>query len=483
MSTLEQSRLANARESPFLPACRAFPAACDAEGLETRLNWATAAAGNLVGAVGWSQIVGLALCLALGARSGRRARPSPLRAVASPRAEAVARPWLGGPALSFPLAAFRLFLFGLLLLELFGLAAPEQNVLATPELLALVRARPPWSYERFDDVSRALTNRVLARFLPVGEGDSLNVDAWVRFLARVRCVVIGAWAAFLVEPVPLLYALGAVGYVYLGLVGLLYNPAHSTLAPMLFVLLAMVAVDGLAANDARAAAWLRRALLECVLAPAYLFSGVSKMRYMGLAFFGGTWLRNELHDTPRATLPGMVRLLRTTPGACEFMSAGNVMIEFALPILVVAAARAEGLWAQRLVRLFLFAAASFHVAIFFLMGPNFARMGLLLVLAAAPTCSAPDPGSPTAADARRGGVALVAMAGWFAAQFASLALHLSGLVEPTEKVDIRFPFSEMSTGSRVSVLKCGSRHCRGESTRQTTTDSFPSRETARTRRT
>ena len=41
-----------------------------------------------------------------------------------------------------------------------------------------------------------------------------------------------------------------------------------------------------------------------------------------------------------------------------------------------------------------------------LMGPNFARMGLLLVLAAAPTQSAArDPGPPTTADARRGAVA------------------------------------------------------------------------------
>ena len=48
---------------------------------------------------------------------------------------------------------------------------------------------------------------------------------------------------------------------------------------MLFVLLATVAVGGLASGDAGAEAWLRRVLLECVLAPAYLFSGVSKMRY------------------------------------------------------------------------------------------------------------------------------------------------------------------------------------------------------------
>ena len=49
---------------------------------------------------------------------------------------------------------------------------------------------------------------------------------------------------------------------------------------MLFVLLATVSVGGIASGDAGAEAWLRRVLLEVVLAPAYLFSGVSKMRYI-----------------------------------------------------------------------------------------------------------------------------------------------------------------------------------------------------------
>ena len=48
-------------------------------------------------------------------------------------------------------------------------------------------------------------------------------------------------------------------------------------------------------------------------------------------------------------------------------------------------------------------------------------------------------------------MASVAVCGWFAAQLVSLVLHLTGVVAPTGKVDIRFPFSEMSMFARTET--------------------------------
>ena len=68
---------------------------------------------------------------------------------------------------------------------------------------------------------------------------------------------------------------------------------------------------------------------------------VVKMRYMGRAFFGGGWLRTELHDGPRVSLPALLPWIRDTPGACEFLSFGNVLLEFILPCVLVVAARRD----------------------------------------------------------------------------------------------------------------------------------------------
>ena len=48
-------------------------------------------------------------------------------------------------------------------------------------------------------------------------------------------------------------------------------------------------------------------------------------------------------------------------------------------------------------------------------------------------------------------MASVAVCGWFAAQLVSLVLHLTGVVAPTGKVDIRFPSSEMSMFARTET--------------------------------
>ena len=123
--SLSAAQAANAQNREALIVCRLFPAACTTH-LETRLNWATAAAGKLVAGVGWSQLVGLALCVAIGLRARRATASRPVRS-------RLAQYWLGGPRPANAFLAFKLFLAALLYLEWLGLTAPEQDILATPE--------------------------------------------------------------------------------------------------------------------------------------------------------------------------------------------------------------------------------------------------------------------------------------------------------------------------------------------------------------
>ena len=121
--SLSAAQAANAQNREALIVCRLFPAACTTH-LETRLNWATAAAGKLVAGVGWSQLVGLALCVAIGLRARRATASRPVRS-------RLAQYWLGGPRPTNAFLAFKLFLAALLYLEWLGLTAPEQDILAT----------------------------------------------------------------------------------------------------------------------------------------------------------------------------------------------------------------------------------------------------------------------------------------------------------------------------------------------------------------
>ena len=65
-------------------------------------------------------------------------------------------------------------LAALLYLEWLGLTAPEQDILATPELMALVRKRPPWSYESYSSFQLYFTDRILTQ------------PCWVRLYNMMR---------------------------------------------------------------------------------------------------------------------------------------------------------------------------------------------------------------------------------------------------------------------------------------------------------
>ena len=65
-------------------------------------------------------------------------------------------------------------LAALLYLEWLGLTAPELDILATPELMALVKQRPPWSYESYSSFQLYFT-KILARFLPCGTGGEFSI--------------------------------------------------------------------------------------------------------------------------------------------------------------------------------------------------------------------------------------------------------------------------------------------------------------------
>eukprot|EP00965_Chrysotila_dentata_P077107 2545858-Pleurochrysis_carterae.AAC.1 len=181
----------------------------------------------------------------------------------------------------FPMSAvyapttMKLFVSMLLSLELLYAMAPEQDILATPEVVRLVRAHPSLP---------SIVPKLTRLLLPTLDEDS--ADAYVWLLRNVRLLLLGAWVGFLLLPAAhyrlstALYAVGALCYVYLGSLGLQYDLSHSTQAPMIFVLGAAFAIPGLSTN-VRASYWLRTYLFVCVLLPAYSFAGLSKLRYDG----------------------------------------------------------------------------------------------------------------------------------------------------------------------------------------------------------
>ena len=88
----------------------------------------------------------------------------------------------------------------------------------------------------------------------------------------------------------LLHTLIVLPTVYLGVIGLMYDLAHSTQGGMLFILSAIPAVPFLETSR-RANHWLRKFLYVGIWVPLYLFSGISKFRYLGIIpNMTGSWL-------------------------------------------------------------------------------------------------------------------------------------------------------------------------------------------------
>ena len=376
--------------------------------------------------------------------------------------------WSQGQGFAHPIATLKLTILLLLTIDLLGIGAPELNIIAVPELIARVRSHPVLPEELLSGVVLNLTGI----FMP-GLSDS-TADLYVARLVSVRYVLFGSWALFLVLPVIRLpkiavgcYLLGAATYITLGSLALMYNLAHSTQSSILFVAASTLAAPGLV-NDRRAAIWLRQFLFLCVIAPVYLFSGISKIRYIGLhRQLTGAWMVEDkvLGSTSmylRASLPSLNELVLHAPSGLMLMSLGNLAVEVVAPIGVLLSApfsTAESIFRAALCLL----ALTFHSLVFLQMGPNFVRHCMLLLIALDPLAAAahkdgrpaatymPVLAPPTAADRFRGATASAVLLGWFYVQIHSDASHLLGHTAPEKKIDSYWPISEMSMFAKPSA--------------------------------
>jgi hypothetical protein len=468
--------------------CRAFPPVCH-EHILSRLRYSIAASEAMTLTLPRLTIfVGLALALAFGARRQLRARwlraatgleysPSELEEPASPHedcrpAPKVAAPriadwWCSQIRLTSPALTLKCFVLALVGLELAVLMAPEEDMLATPELISLKRKKP-------DKVGWVPS--LVPVLLPTL--DETTAELWASRLRMVRALGLAAWAAYLALPpatraAAITYAIGAAVYFALGSIGLMYNLAHSTQGPMLFVVLAAFAVPHLTDEDCRAGRWLRQTLWTCVLVPVYLFSGLSKLRYHGVyGNLTGAWLmatHSFDNDIARQVMPQADSLVFGSPLLVAFFSWGNLLIEIILPIASLLYTR--GTRAAYLRMAFLVVAALFHASIFLLIGPNFSRMLLLLLFAADPlswvarddtTSRGPLallhaaarsqgvvpsalPCDLTAADSFRSAVSVFVLLVWFwVAGLWSDVDHLRGATKVTSKHNLYWPIPELS---------------------------------------
>ena len=371
--------------------------------------------------------------------------------------------WSHGHGFAHPIATVKLALLLLLSVDLLGIGAPELNILAAPELIAHVRSHPVLPAELLPGVVANLTGM----FMP--DLCATTADMYSARLAGVRWVLLVSWAIFLVLPTVRLprmsfgcYLLGAASYVTLGSLALMYNLAHSTQSSILFVTASTLAVFDLGHNP-RAAVWLRQFLFLCVITPVYLFSGMSKIRYIGLhRQITGSWMLEDVvlgsaSMYLRASLPSLNELVLHAPGGLMLMSLGNFALEVATPIGVLLSApfsNTESFFRAAMCLL----ALSFHSLVFLLMGPNFVRHSMLVVIALDPLSvvalraeGAPGTAAPGAADRLRGAAAVGALLGWFYVQIHSDASHLLEYTAPNKKIDSYWPIPEMSMFAKPSA--------------------------------
>lgn len=373
--------------------------------------------------------------------------------------------WSRGRAFSFPVTTLKLTVFVLLGVDLLGISAPEFNIVAVPELIARARKHPAVP----DQVLPGLVANLTGIFMP--DLDDHTADVHAARLVRMRDVLFVSWGLFLLLPPrftrmgPACYILGAASYVTLGSLGLMYNLAHSAQSSILFVTVSAFAVSGLA-NNPRAAVWLRQCLVLAVIAPVYLFSGISKLRYIGLRRqLNGSWMIQDgvlgsasMHL--RASAPLLNEVLLHVPGGLKLMSWANLALEVVAPMALLLSPAFS--WVELLFHAVLCVLAlSFHALVFVQMGPNFVRHSMLVLVSADPLSlfqprtahklsdsSKWDP--PRLADRVRGAVAVH-----------SDASHLFGFTPRDKKLDSYWPIPEMSMFAQPSACQLRLTGCLG----------------------
>ena len=155
--------------------------------------------------------------------------------------------------------SMKLFVFLLTAGELLYMDVPQQDILATPELVLQLRRYA------LDPRRKGLEVADLTRWLLPGLDDG-SADDYALRLQHVRSFLFVSWCVFLACPperwrlFSVSYAAGAVAYFLLGSLGLMYSLSHTTQGPMLFVLGATLAMPSLA-SSARTSAWLRQFLI------------------------------------------------------------------------------------------------------------------------------------------------------------------------------------------------------------------------------
>jgi len=134
------------------------------------------------------------------------------------------------------MACFKVFLALLLAIGLNDLMAPEASILATPELVQLYRSKP--DYE--SDAPNAV------RWL-VSSFNHETADSWAERFSVIRVCLLLSWFTFLLLPSKngwlskTSYAIGAVAYLYLGSIGLIYSPSGSAKAGMFCIFFTVLA--------------------------------------------------------------------------------------------------------------------------------------------------------------------------------------------------------------------------------------------------
>ena len=316
--------------------------------------------------------------------------------------------------ISFAASSLRLFIGMIVLLECSGFTTPELDIFAAPEIVRLA------TYPSFPPQTGDIVHEpdVVQTLMPDLKPETRT--HYVHKLQRIRFLCVLAWCIFVLIPAPtssstttpttttprtsflghpvvlrwgalVSYTVGAVCYVTLGAIGLMYDHCHSPQGPMLLVLSLSVVVydvsdDPKDPRGRRAAKWLRTFLFVSVLAPIYLCSGISKLRYEGIYdnFVKADWLKRALlSDLQRQTYPKINNYIGTSQILATFFSWGNQVFETFLPLLVLfnpMGPRYQGVMNY----LLLLVAACFHIYVFFFLGPNFSRLGLMLLLATDP---------------------------------------------------------------------------------------------------
>lgn len=375
-------------------------------------------------------------------------------------------------------ATAKLFVLLTLSADLCALSVPENCALAVPEVVEMARGYPVLPSSKLPHLILPIAQMLLPGL------DRQTVPQHVVRLEWARTTCLWSWASFLLVPSwwsylsTLSYCVGALAYAGLGYLTIHYSLSHNLVPLLIFVLGATLAIPDLGRN-ARTSAWLRRFLVTGVVVPSYLCSGLSKLRYDGWArILSGAWLvEDDIMTNPetflRSTVPDLHSLVLHTPGALALMSWGVVVLELVLPLGVLVLATCRQMPTAGLMT-FLCIAICFHMSILLMLGPNFAHLVILDLVALNPLAivrtpsmavvKAPNNGSggelsrSTWVDILRDAFTYVVVVGWICVQLLSDVSHYlqrtvltTHTVAVHQKHDPYMPFSEMSMYAKPSI--------------------------------